>query len=53
MQVNAPDLLRKTLEGSNSHVRGYKVTLERPRVHLMQIQGDALVVDVDEDLTVR
>jgi hypothetical protein len=52
MKVNAADLLRKSLEGSMAS-SGYKLTLERLKVHSMQIQGDALVVDVDGDISVK
>jgi hypothetical protein len=52
MKVHAADLLRKALEGSSAS-SGYKVTLERLKVHSMQIQGDALVVDVDGDINVK
>jgi hypothetical protein len=52
MKVNAEELLRKALEGSTAS-SGYKVTLERLKIHSMQIQGDALVVDVDGDLSVK
>jgi len=52
MKVNAADLLRKALEGSTAS-SGYKVTLERLKIHSIQIQGDALVMDVDGDLSVN
>jgi glycine cleavage system regulatory protein len=52
MKVDAADLLRKALEGSTA-TSGYKVMLDRLKVHSMQIQGDALVVDVDGDITVK
>jgi hypothetical protein len=52
MKVNAAELLRKALEGSSA-LSGYKVTLERLKIHSIQIQGDAVVVDVDGDLTVK
>jgi len=52
MKVDAADLLRKALEGSTAS-SGYKVSLERLKVHSMQIQSDALVVDVDGDITVK
>ena len=52
MKVNAADLLRKTLVGSTAS-SGYKITLERLKIHSIQIQGDALVVDVDGDLSVK
>jgi hypothetical protein len=52
MKVNAAELLRKALEGSTA-ASGYKVSLDRLKIHSMQIQGDALVVDVDGDLSVK
>ena len=52
MKVNAAELLRKALEGSTA-ASGYKVSLERLKIHSIQIQGDAVVVDVDGDLSVR
>ena len=52
MKVNAADLLRKSLEDSTA-TSGYKVTLEKLKVHSMQIEGDALVVDVDGDISVK
>lgn len=52
MKVNAADLLRKALEGSTA-TSGYKVTLDRLKIHSIQIDGDDLVVDVDGGLRVR
>jgi hypothetical protein len=52
MKVNAADLLRKALEGSTAS-SGYKVTLERLKIHSMQIKGDTLIVDVDGDIGVK
>lgn len=52
MKVDAADLLRKALEGSTA-TSGYKVTLQRLKVHSMQIKDDALVVDVDGDISVK
>lgn len=52
MQVNAADLLRHALAGSTS-TTGYQVTLDRLKIHSLQIEGDALVVDMDGDLTVQ
>jgi hypothetical protein len=52
MKVDAADLLRKALEGSTA-TSGYKVTLDRLKVHSIQIDGDTLVVDVDGDLSVK
>lgn len=52
MKVDAADLLRKALEGSTA-ASGYKVTLEKLKVHSMAIEGDTLVVDVDGDISVK
>jgi hypothetical protein len=52
MKVDAADLLRKALEGSTAS-SGYKVALERLKVHSMQIEGEVLVVDVDGDISVK
>lgn len=52
MKVNAADLLRKALEGSTA-ASGYKVNLERLKIHSVQIEGDKLVVDADGDLSVE
>jgi hypothetical protein len=52
MKVNAADLLRSALEGSTAST-GYKVTLDRLKVHSAQVQGDELVVDADGDLSVK
>ncbi|HEX4757416.1 MAG TPA: hypothetical protein VH308_05510 [Terracidiphilus sp.] len=52
MKVNAATLLRKALEGSTA-TSGYKVTLDRLKIHSVQIDGDSLVVDVDADLSVK
>jgi hypothetical protein len=52
MKVDAADLLRKALDGSNAS-SGFKVSLERLKVHSMQIRGDTLVVDIDGDISVK
>jgi hypothetical protein len=52
MKVNAATLLRKALAGSTAS-SGYKVTLDRLKIHSIVVQGDALVVDVDGDLSVQ
>lgn len=52
MKVNAAELLRKALEGSTAS-SGYKVALDRLKIHSVQIQSDSLVVDVDGDLSVK
>jgi hypothetical protein len=52
MKVDAADLLRKALAGSTVN-SGYKVTLDRLKIHSIQVAGDWLVVDVDGDLSVQ
>ncbi len=52
MKVNAAELLRKALEGSTA-TSGYKVTLDRLKIHSIEIQADAVLVDVDGGLSVR
>ncbi|MGD0732888.1 MAG: hypothetical protein ABR956_16605 [Terracidiphilus sp.] len=52
MKVNAADLLRKALAGSTASP-GYKVTLDRLKIHSIVIEGDALVVDVDGDISIQ
>ena len=52
LKVNAADLLRKALEGSTAS-SGYKVSLDRLKIHSIQIQGDTMVVDFDGDLSVK
>lgn len=52
MKVNASDMLRKALEGSTA-TSGYKVTLDRLKIHSILIVGDTLVVDVDGALSVK
>lgn len=52
LKVNAADLMRRALEGSTA-TSGYKVTLDRLKIHSIQVDGDALVVDVDGDLSVK
>ncbi len=52
MKVNAADVLRKALAGSTVST-GYALTLDKLRVHSMQIVGDALVVDVDGAVSVK
>ena len=52
MRVNAADLLRKALAGSTA-ASGYKVSLDRLKIHSVQIAGDKLVVDADGDLSVE
>jgi hypothetical protein len=52
MKVNAADLLRQSLTGSTAS-SGYKVTLDRLKIHSVQIQGDDLVVDVDANIGIR
>ena len=52
MKVNAAELLRKAMEGSMAS-SGYKVTLDRLKIHSVQIEGEDLIVDVDGDLSVK
>jgi hypothetical protein len=40
------------LENSTA-TSGYKVSLERLKIHSVQIDGDNLVVDMDADLSVK
>jgi hypothetical protein len=52
MKVNAAELLRKALEGSTA-ASGYRVTLEKLKIHSIQIQGDDLILDADGDISVK
>jgi len=52
MQVNAADLLRKSLQNSTV-TSGDKVALDKLKFHSVQIQGDDLVVDVDGDISAK
>jgi len=52
MKVNAAELLKKALEGSTA-TSGYKVSLDKLKIHSIQIQGDDLVVDADGDISVK
>jgi hypothetical protein len=52
MKVNAADLIRKSLADSVAST-GYKLTLERLKIHSIQILDDHLVVDADGDLSVQ
>lgn len=52
MKLNAADMLRKALTDSTA-TSGYKVSLDRLRIHSMSIQGDAIVVDFDGDISVK
>jgi hypothetical protein len=52
MKVNAADILRKALTDSTA-TSGYKVTLDRLKIHSILIDGDSLVVDLDGDLSVK
>lgn len=52
MKVNAADLLRKALTDSTA-TSGYKVALERLKIHSIQIDGNDVVVDVDGGISVK
>ena len=49
--MNAANLLRQALAGLTAS-SGYQVTLDRLKLHSVQIQGDGLVVDFKSGLTV-
>ena len=52
MKINAAELVRQLLAKSGE-ATGYDVKLSTLKIHSMQVQGDALVVDFDGDLTVH
>jgi hypothetical protein len=52
MKVNAADLLRKALADSTA-TSGYKVTLDRLKIHSVLIEGEDVVVDVDGGISVK
>ncbi len=52
MKVNAAELLRELLTAS-SQTTGYELKLDELKIHSMQVQGDALVVDFDGKLNVH
>jgi hypothetical protein len=52
MKVNAATLLRQVLAQSMQRT-GYDLKLDRLKIHSMQVEGDALVVDVDGDMSVN
>ncbi len=52
MKINAATLLRQLLVRS-TEVTGYTLTLDRLKIHSMLVQGDALVVDAEGDVSVR
>jgi hypothetical protein len=52
MKVNAADVMRKALEGSTL-TTGYKLSLDRLKIHSLLIQADWLILDADGDLSVK
>lgn len=52
MKLNAADLMRQALSTS-TQTTGYDLKLQRLTIHSMQVNGDALVVDLDGDLNVQ
>jgi len=52
MKVNAADVMRKALEGSTLST-GYKLSLDRLKIHSLLIKDDWLILDVDADLSVK
>ncbi len=52
MRVNAAELLRKALADSTAR-SGYKVVLDRLKIHSIQIEADDIIVDVDGGISVQ
>lgn len=52
MKLNAADLMRQAL-ASSAKTTGYDLKLQTLKILSMQVNGDALVVDLDGDLDVR
>lgn len=52
MKVSDSDLLRSALQGSTAS-SGFEVTLERLKIHSVQLHGDSPIVDADGDLSVQ
>lgn len=52
MKVNAAELLRKALTDSTA-TSGYKVSLDRLKIHSIQLDGEDVVVDVDGGISVK
>lgn len=52
LKVNAADLLRQLLVKSKETM-GYDMSLDRLLIHSMSVQENALLLDVDGDLSVR
>jgi hypothetical protein len=51
MKMNAADLMRKVL-GQSVATTGYALTLDSLKLHSMQVDHNALVLDVDADMSV-
>ena len=51
MKINAADLVRQLLANS-AQSTGYDLKLQNLKIHSMQVDGNALVVDLDGDLSV-
>lgn len=51
LKLNAAELMRKVLSGS-AEKTGYALTLSSLKLHSLMVQGAALVLDVDSNLTV-
>ena len=52
MKINVADLVRQLLVKS-AEATGYDMRLENLKIHSMVVNGDALVVDFDGDLSVK
>jgi hypothetical protein len=52
LKVNAADLLRKALADSTA-TSGYKVSLDRLKIHSILLDGEDVVVDMDAGISVK
>ena len=52
MKINVADLIKQLLAKS-AEATGYDMHLDNLKIHSMQVNGDALVVDFDGDLSVK
>jgi len=52
MKVNAADLIRKLLSQSLTST-GYALTLDSLKLHSMQVDHEALAIDVDASMSIQ
>jgi hypothetical protein len=52
LKINVADVLRATLAKSLA-TTGYDIKLDSLKIHSMQVSGDALVVDLDSEISVK